>query len=101
MARNHRQVIKIYRERSRELAALNLLSYVNGMYFYMVISEETKKEGRKGYEPEVVKKIIQDYKKTSEWSEYQVFLNKIPCIYNKIKDSIISLIVMSRIQDNG
>jgi len=101
MARNHRQVIKIYRERSRELAALGLLDYINGTYFCLMISEETKRDGEKGYEPDVVKKIICNYKKTSEWTAYKVFINKIPDVYSNIKTLLIKLIIMSRIEDNG
>lgn len=93
MQRNHNQVIKLYREISREMKALGVYDYLHNEFFYYQISLQVD------YEPEVIGKIIRKYKKTEEWKWYQKFLNTLPCIYPQIKHKIIHFMINCKLNE--
>ena len=94
MARNHRQVIEGYRNLCIELEALGLRNYVMESYYFYIISEQTK------YSPETIRKIISKYEKTKDHAYFETFLKTIPNIYNKLRKSLIKIMVNTNISED-
>jgi hypothetical protein len=82
MYKSKDDVIKIYRDRLRDLAALGLHRYVHHTYLYLIISEETN------YTAGSVRKIIEEHKRSSNWRFYERFLDTIPCVLESVRPTI-------------
>lgn len=93
MPKNKDQVVNIYRERLRDLAALGLHKYVHHAYLYIIISQETE------YTAGSVRKIIEEHKRSSSWRFYERFLDTLPNVFKEIKPSITYHMINSKLSE--